>query len=209
MLAGELDEARQERQLHALRRRVRGEVHDQRLRPRRHARNNLLELLQKLLLVVNRNADDVRARDHRTVNMNRVRGVGHQHRVARVQNGQTQMRDALLRSDRDNGLGLRIELHAVARPVPVANGLAQPRQAARDGIAMRGRLHHRFHQLVHDVPGSGAVGVAHAEVDDVFAALAGGLLHGVGNVKDVSRQTLNARKFFHDDSSVTAVVSGQ
>ncbi len=55
-----------------------------------------------------------------------------------------------------------------------------------DGL-LRGLNH-----LVDDVLGRGAVGVAHAEVDDVFAAAAGGDLHFAGDVEDVGREALNA-----------------
>ena len=74
-----------------------------------------------------------------------------------------------------------------------------------------GGLRRRFNQLVDDVGGRGAVGIAHAEIDDVFAAAAGGGLHLAGDVEDISRQALNARELFHGDSSVRqwSVVSDQ
>ena len=62
----------------------------------------------------------------------------------------------------------------------------------------------RLNHLVDDVLGRGAVGVAHAEVDDVFAAAAGGDLHLAGDVEDVRREALNAGELFHGDSSVTS-----
>ena len=65
-----------------------------------------------------------------------------------------------------------------------------------------GGLSDRLDELVDDVLGRGAVGIAHAEVDDVFAAAAGGDLHFAGDVEDVRRQALNAGELFHDDSSV-------
>ena len=50
--------------------------------------------------------------------------------------------------------------------------------------------------------GRGAVGVAHAEVDDVFSAAAGGDLHLAGDVEDVGREALNAAELFHDGTSL-------
>ena len=120
--------ARKGRSTHS-RGRVRREVDDQRLGPRRHARNEVFKLREKLLLVVDRHADDVRAGDHRAVDVDRVAGVGHQHRVARVENGEAEVRDALLGADGDDGLGVGVEIDVVARLVPVADGLAQPRNA--------------------------------------------------------------------------------
>jgi hypothetical protein len=73
-----------------------------------------------------------------------------------------------------------------------------------DRIAVRRGLQRRFDQLVDDVFGRGPVGVAHAEVDNVFSAAAGGDLHLSSDVKDVRRQALNAAELFHDDSSLKA-----
>src|SRR5580658_9058955 len=121
------------------------------------------------------------------------------------------MGDALFGADGDDGLGFGIEIDAVACLVPVADGLAQAGQAARNGVAMRGRLAGSFNELVDDVGGRCAVGIAHAEVDDVFAAAAGGGLHLAGDVEDVGGQALNAGELFHDYSSVRqwTVVSDQ
>jgi hypothetical protein len=52
--------------------------------------------------------------------------------------------------------------------------------------------------------GRGPVRVAHAEIDNVFAAAAGADLHFSGDVKDVRRQALNATELFHDVSSLKA-----
>jgi hypothetical protein len=45
--------------------------------------------------------------------------------------------------------------------------------------------------------GGCAVGVAHAEVDDVFAEAAGGDLHLAGDVEDIGREALNTAELFH------------
>ena len=108
VLAGQFYEADQEGQFDTLGCRVRREVDDQRLGPRRHARNEFLKLLEELLLVVHGNADDVRAGDHRAVDMNRVARVGHEHGVVRVEDGEAEVRDALFGADGDDGLGLGI-----------------------------------------------------------------------------------------------------
>ena len=50
--------------------------------------------------------------------------------------------------------------------------------------------------------GRGAVGVAHAEVDDVLAAAAGGHLELGGDVEDVGRQALDPAELFHGAFSV-------
>ena len=140
---------------------------------------------RKWSLVVDGDADHVSAGDDGAVDVDGVAGIGHQHGVARVEDGEAEVRDALLRSDGDDGLGVGVEVDVVARLVPVADGLAQARDALGHGVAMRDRLLRRFNHLVDDVFGRGAVGIAHAEVDDVFAAAAGGDLHLAGDVEDV------------------------
>ncbi len=70
---------------------------------------------------------------------------------------------------------------------------------------MSDRLLRGFHELVHDVARGGAVGVAHAEVDDVFAAAAGGDLHLPGDVEDIRGQALNTAELFHEPSLAWSV----
>src|SRR4029453_10839386 len=54
-------------------------------------------------------------------------------------------------------------------PVPACDGDAEAADAAGSRIPVIPRILRGLHQLVDDVPGRGAVGVAHAEVDDVLA----------------------------------------
>ena len=139
----------------------------------------------------------MRPGNDRAVDVDGVAGVGNQHGVARVEDGEAEVGDALLRSNGDNGLGVGVEGDVVARPVPVADGAAEAGQAAGNTVTMGRRLLRRFHELVDDVARSGAVGVAHAEVDDVLAAAAGGDLHLAGDVEDIRGQALNAAELFH------------
>ena len=137
-----------------------------------------------------RHVADVGAGDHRAVDVDRVARVRHQHRVAAAERGEREVRDAFLRADRDDRLGVGVELDAVAALVPVADRAAQPRDALRHRVAVRVGPLHRLDQLVDDVLRRRAVGVAHAEVDDVLAAAARGHLQLGGDVEDVRRQAL-------------------
>ena len=159
-------------------------------------------------LVVDGHADDVGAGDDRAVDVDGVAGVGDDDGVARVEDGEAEVGDALLGADGDDGLGVGIEIDVVAGLVPVGDGAAQAGQAAGDGIAMGGGLLRGLDELVDDVLGRGSVGVAHAEVDDVFAAAAGAGLHLAGDVEDIGREALNARKLFHRDSLAAGGVRG-
>jgi hypothetical protein len=139
--------------------------------------------------------------------MDGVAGVGNEDGIARVEDGETKVGDALLGADGDDGLGVGVEIDVVARLVPVADGLAQAGQAAGDGVAVRGGLPDRLNELIYYMGRRGAVRVAHAEVDDVFATAARGGLHLAGDVEDVGGKALNAGKLVHDDSSVRPVDS--
>ncbi len=70
------------------------------------------------------------AGDDRAVDVDGVAGIGNEHGVARVEDGEAEVGDALLGADGDDGFGVGIEVDVVARLVPVADGLAQARQSA-------------------------------------------------------------------------------
>ena len=126
--------------------------------------------------------------------MNRVAGVGHQHGVAVVQGGQHQVRQAFLGADGDNGFAVRVDIDGVAVFVPVRDGAAQARDAARGGVAVGVIALGDLHQFLDDMRRRGAVGVAHAEVDNVFATAARRHFQLGGDVEDVGGETINARK---------------
>ena len=65
----------------------------------------------------------------------------------------------------------------------------QALDAARSGIAVGTRIAGGFDQLVDDVRRRRHVGIAHAEIDDVFAARARSRLKAVDLFEDVRRQT--------------------
>ena len=93
---------------------VRREVDDERLGARGHARDQVFKLGEKLLAVVDGDADDVGAGDDRAVDVDGIAGVGHEHGVARVENGEAEVGDALLGADGDDGLGVGVEVDVVA-----------------------------------------------------------------------------------------------
>ena len=83
------------------------------------------------------------------------------------------MGDAFFRANGDYGLGGGVEVDVVTRTVPVTNGFAEAGDAFGERVAMGALLARGVDHLVDDVGGGGAVGVAHAEVDDVFARVCG------------------------------------
>src|SRR5262249_1160148 len=108
------------------------------------------------------------------------------------------------RADRDDGFAVGIEIDVVPRLVPVADRLAQPRNALRHGVAMRDRLQRRLDHLVNDVLGRGPIWITHPKVDNVFAPTPCVDLNLAGNVEPVRWEARNPQKLFHDDSIMTA-----
>ena len=181
----------EKRQVDALRGRIRRKAEDQHFRLGGELADRALELGEEVHPRRHAHRADVGAGDDRAVDVDRVRRVGHQHRVAAVQGRQHQVREALLGADGDDGLAVRVERNAVAPLVPVADRPAQPRDAFRHGIPVGILPLRRFDQLIDDVPGRRPVGVAHRQVDDVLAAPARRHLQLVGDVEDVGRKALN------------------
>ena len=124
-------------QIDALRGRIRRKAEDQHLRLGRELADRALELVEEIHARRHAHRADVGAGDDRAVDVDRVRRVGHQHRVAALEAGEHQVREALLRADGDDRLGVRVELDAVAALVPVADRLAQARDALRHRVAVR------------------------------------------------------------------------
>ncbi len=85
------------------------------------------KLREEVIAIDDGDADHVSSGDDGAVDMDGVAGVGHQHGVARVEDGEAEVGDAFLGADGDDGLGVGIEVDGVARLVPVADGLAQAR----------------------------------------------------------------------------------
>src|SRR5690606_9917249 len=86
--------------------------------------------------------------------------------------------------------------------VPIADGLAQTRDALGDRIAVRGGTGRSLDQLVDDMLGRGTVGIAHRHVDDVLAAPPCSHFELAGNVEHVRRQALDAGELPHGNNSL-------
>ena len=72
----------------------------------------------------------------------------------------------------------------------------------RRRIAVGARLADRLLELLDDVRGRRQIGIAHAEIDDVGAAVAGRRLGAVDLLEHVRRQTADAVKFVHGDPAL-------
>ena len=107
-----------------------------------------------------------------------------------------QMRQRVLGADGDDRFPFGIQFHAIIRAIPAHDLMAQRDNAARSRIPVIARLPRLFDQLLHHRPRRGAVGIPHAEIDDIdlFGARLRAFL--VENGENVGRQLLNAIKLF-------------
>ena len=88
-----------------------------------------------------------------------------------------------------------IQSDVIATLVPVANRLAQARDALRLRIAVRIAATSRFYQFIDYVLRGRLIRVAHAEIDDILTGGPCLLLEVTNNIKDVWRQSLDTPKF--------------
>ena len=136
----------------------------------------------------------MRARDDSPVDVDRIAGVGHEHRVALIQRGQHQMREAFLGTDGDNGFVFRVDVDVVAIGIPAGNSPAQAWDAARSGVAMGVFALCDRAEFFNDVRRCRAVRVAHAEVDNVFATAPRSHFQLGGDVEHIRGESIDARK---------------
>jgi hypothetical protein len=191
VLFGDGDHPLEEAEIDALGGRVRRKTQYEHFGLRRELADGALELGEEIHAGRHAHRADIGAGDDRAVDVDRIRRIGHEHRVAALQAREHQVREAFLRADRDDGLAVHVELDAITPLIPGADRAAQPRNAFRYGIAVRVLAARSLHQLVDDVRRRGTVGVAHRQVDHVLAAPARRHLQLVGNVEDVRRKPLN------------------
>ena len=111
-----------------------------------------------------------------------------------IQGGQHQMRQAFLGTDSDDGFAFRVDVDLIAILVPARDRPAQARDTTGGGVAMGVFTLSDLHQLFHDMRRRRAIGVAHAQVDDVLATAASGHLQFSGDVENVRGETIDARK---------------
>ena len=90
-----------------------------------------------------------------------------------------------------------IELHAKAARIIGGLRAAQPRNALGRRVAIGARLADRLLDLLDDMGGRRQIGIAHAEIDDVGAAIARAGLGAVDLFEHIRRQPADAIKFFH------------
>ncbi|MNP08404.1 hypothetical protein D3C76_1004720 [compost metagenome] len=111
-----------------------------------------------------------------------------------VKGGEHQVCQAFLGTDGDDGFAFRVDIDLVAVLVPARDSPAQTRNATGGGIAVGVIALGDLYQLLDDMRRRGAVGVTHAQVDDVLATTTGGHLQLGSDIEDIRGETIDARK---------------
>lgn len=168
----QLDDLLQELEVAHMRRRVGREADDDTFGFRAGLlRQSFLDSLQELLGAVQRNVDHLPARDDHGPLVDGVAGVGHQHGIPldRVDDREHEMRETFLGPDHGDRLGGRIDPHVVLLGVPVAHREPETLDPQRLRVAVVLGVAGGLDQLLDDVRRGLVIGIAHPEIDDVFA----------------------------------------
>ncbi len=177
--------------------RIRRVAHHHRDRLRDRVGDGALEDGEKLRRRIRRHRADDAAGHQESEGVDRVARVGHQHDIARRGDRLRDIGEAFLGAQRGDDLGVGVELHPEAARIISGLRAAQPGNALRRGIAVGARLAERLLHLLDDVSRRRQVRIAHAEIDDVRAGVAGHRLGAVDRFEHVRRQTLDAVELFH------------
>ena len=111
------------------------------------------------------------AGEQRPAGVDRIAGVGGERDVARIEEGEAEVVDALLGADRRDHLGLGVDLDPEAAVVEAGEGLAELRPAAVRRVLVGARVGDRRLHRLDDVRIGRHVGVADPEADHVDPGL--------------------------------------
>ena len=170
VMRGQPDDLLEEIQIHALRRRIVRERNQDHLRRFGRLLIQVVERLEKIRRRRHRQHAGVAFGHDDAVLMDRIARVRRDHRIARSDHGEQQVRQRVLRADGDDGFLLRIERDAVVRLVALDDLLAQVRDALGHRVAMVALVARGFHQLADDGARRGAVGVPHPQIHHIELA---------------------------------------
>ena len=195
MLARQRHNPLEEIQLDALRGGVAWKTQDHHLGLRDGLTDGALQFIEEIDARRHAHRANVGTRNHRAVNVDRVARVGHQHGVPAIERSQHEMRQPFLGADGHDGFGIGVDVDRIPALVPVGNGLAQAGNALGHGVAVCRGAHGSFDQLVDNMLRRGAIRIAHAHVDNVFAPAPRGHFQFGRDVEHVGWKTLDAGEF--------------
>ena len=201
VLLGECHNTFKKGQVDHLRRRVVGERDDHHLRFRPESLHGALGAVHEIALSARkRYVAHVGPRDDHRIRVDGIGGVRHHRDVPGPHDRHHEVGNPFLGADRGDRLGIRVEVDVVLPLVPRADGLPQLRDPPREGIPVVAGVSCRLDELVHDVLGSGQVGIPHPEVDDVLPRAAHFRFELGDHRKNVGWQTLDPWELFHSAS---------
>ena len=157
-----------------------------------------LERPEKRRVGLNRNRADGTPGHQEAERVNRIGRVWNDNDVARRRDRLRHVGEAFLGAERGDDLRFRIELYAETPRVIGGLGAAQTGNPFGRRIAVGARLADGLFELLDDVRRRRQIGIAHAEIDDVGAAIARRRLGAIDHLEHVRRQAADAIKLFHD-----------
>ena len=171
----EVDESRHEREVHARARRVVRERTDQDARLHLGAlpggdqsrEEVVARIVRRGTGVEHRHRDDRRAGEARTGQVDRIARTRHQRAVAGTEQHPHEVRETLLGADGRDDFGVGVEVDVEERLVARGHGETEIGDAARGAVAVVARVVRRLGELRDGDVGTGQVGIAETEVDDV------------------------------------------
>ena len=111
---------------------------------------------------------DIRTEDLRERGVGGVAGIGHQHAIPRIHEGQRHVEDTLLRADQRQHLGLPIQIYIVPTLVEESHRLAQFGCSHRHLIAMGIGVVSHLTEFFHRLGRRGHIGTADRKTDNVL-----------------------------------------
>ena len=145
------------------------------------------ERAEKRVVRFDRHRADGAACHQETEDVDRIGRVRNDDDIARRGDRLGDIGETFLRAERGDDLRLGIELHAETARIIGGLGAAQPRNAPRRRIAVGARLADDFLELLDHVRGRRQVGIAHAEIDNVGAPVAGNRFGAVDLLEHIGR----------------------
>ncbi len=136
--------------------------------------------------------------DYESVNVDGIGGIGNQNRIAWLGHGQGQVGESLLGADGGDYLALLIQLDVETAFVEGAQSLTQTTDTPGKGVSVVAAVVYYPAEFIDYMGRGGLIGVAHAEVDDILAALPGCGFQFIDCGKNIRGQAFDTLElFFH------------
>ncbi len=208
VLLGKCDETLEELEIDAHRRGVVREGHDDHPGPRPRIPEHPLENLEIVVLGVDRCPPHLCSRQRRGIDVDRIRRLRDDCRIAGLHQRPHQVGQALLGSDGGDDLGVGVEGDTESALVTVGDCLAEIGQTPGDRVPVILLETGSLHQFVHDKGCRGDVGIPEAEIDDIGSCAPSCDLALVHLGEHVRREVVDSSEFHHRNRRRTTPMRG-